>query len=398
MLLGAATLTAGLYALYLAAAIYAVGLFNYVGLDFRAYWASAAIARDLGVAAVFDPPTQERYQHAFYADAARPPAVYEVFPLPYLPAFVLILLPFGLLPPVPGYAAWVLATLALVAVYTWRIARQAGAARPWQPLAMGLVCLPTFAAVLTGQLDALLLVALGEVLLAVLRGAPGRAGAWLAGLLLKPHMLALLAPWVLLTWQRRCLAGLIAGGAGVLGVSLAVAGLDGLLALARLLAQLFGGVATNYPESMMNWRALALNLGWVVPPGLAWGVALAGMAATGALAVAAGRAAAPLTPDRTVVAVLGLYAATAALVWHAHVYTALPLLLPLAYLHARGQAPRWLLPVWALGPAWVFLAAGFADGSRTAHHLAGLTMLGANVALTAWAWRALRRPAVLPRG
>ncbi len=379
----------GLYGLYLAAAVLGAGLFNYVGLDFRAYWASAEIARTVGFAAVYDIGTQDEFQRRVYDLAGWQPVAYEIFPIPYLPVFVCLFMPFGLLPPVPAYWAWTAATLVVVVIYSVRIMTAASGRVGFMPVALALTALPVFAVVLAGQVDAFLLLCLGEFLLAQRSGRPGWGGVWLAGLLLKPQTLVLIGPWLLLSRQVRCLAGFALGCALVLGASVALAGIDGLLALGRLATMLTESVVTSYPESMMNWRALAINLSWILDPRVAWGVALAGLVGTLALAAQIGRRPAPAGADAYAIAVLGLYAATGAVIWHAHVYTALPLVLPLVYVHVRRAAPGWVLAGWALLPGSVFLAAAFADGSRTAHHFAGLTMLALNVALAAWAALAL---------
>src|SRR5690348_15032187 len=89
------------YLLIMLFTIRLMGVFNYLGVDYRTFLASAQIAVHEGFSEVYDLETQERYQRPLY-DAQRgmyegTPA-YETVPTPYFPIFIvpfLLFLPFS---------------------------------------------------------------------------------------------------------------------------------------------------------------------------------------------------------------------------------------------------------------------------------------------------------------
>lgn len=103
------------------------------------------------------------------------------------------------------------------------------------------LCIPAVGAVV--QWDSLMTVALlGSVLLAE-RGCYGWAGLLLATLILKPQVVWLVVPALIAARSWRYVGGLLLGGAAWFGVSILIAGPQGLVALTQLIARSYPGQA-----------------------------------------------------------------------------------------------------------------------------------------------------------
>ncbi len=381
------------YVLYTVGSLWYRGLFDFAGTDFRPFRASAEIAYERGFAQVYDLAIQERFQRPLYDAYARgaSPWPYETVPMPYMPAFVLAFLPMLLLPPAPGFVVWTLLNGTLLVLYLRRLSRALGIPRPRSDLIGMMVCVPAFLTLFFGQVSVWLLVFLGEFLLCWWRGREFQGGLWLAGLLLKPQFLILLLPGLLIARRFKLLAGFAAAGLALLALSFLLAGWQGLMNLAQLILLYPGELPTTSPNIMMNWRSLAVNLDLLLPSPLAWGPAVAGMGLTGVAGFSLWLRSPDSARPRLALAVLGTYAATCAITWHAHVHMALPLLAPLLLLQADGALPRGLLNLWIAVPGVLFVAVGIAlPGLGQA--MAGLSLLALNLYLLAWSVREFWRP------
>jgi hypothetical protein len=212
-------------------------------------------------------------------------------------------------------------------------------------------------------------------------------------MLLKPQVLLLILPGLLIGRRLRLLFGFTLASLALGIVSLGLSGVDGLLDLLRLFQLYGGGAPPTFPEAGMNWRGLAINLTPLLGAPIAWAVAIPGLVLTLAAGLAVWLAPRRGNPDdQFVVAMLGSFAATSAVTWHSHVYSGLPVLAPLLYLTSRGRLPEWLFNAWLVLPAAAFFVSAFGVAPKAGHTAAGLAMLAVNVALVAWATRTLWRP------
>lgn len=372
-----------LYTLYTTGMLLGRGLFETVGGDYRAFRASAEIALSIGFAQVYDLDTQEEFQRPLYDAYARLDPLYATVPTPYFPAFILLFVPFMLLPPPPSFLLWTGLNVALLVLYLRRFTRVLAVPLERGLLAVVLLSYCSYLNVLFGQVNVFLLVGLGEFYLAIRQGREFRGGLWLGLMLLKPQSLLLLLPGLLLGRRWRAVAGAAAAGLAVLGVSLLLGGTAGLQNLARLVFQYSEGLPTNVPQYMMNWRAVQANLEDLGVPVVGWVAAIAGMVVTSGLGLSLWfRPSDPASP-RFALTLLGTYAATCAVTWHAHIQMAMPLLLLLLLLESSGGLPRKVLNAWALIPAAVFFVALLplpADRGE----LTGFSVLLLNLYLVGW--------------
>lgn len=388
---------ASLYILYAAWAFVTRGLFEYIGIDYRAILASAQIAFNHGFSHVYDLSLQSSYQKPLFnllrLGAIRP--AFDPVPLPYLPFFIATFLPTIALAPIPGFVIFVIVQGVGLALYLrWYSMKVGPGSTSYVVFLLGL---PAFLTLLFGQVNLWLLICLGQAILTESQGRDAWAGMWLAGLLLKPQVLILLIPALIMTRRLRILEGFSIGAVFVMGLSILLAGSEGLVRLAELILSYPNNLPTTYPESMMNFRALALLLGMRIPGGIATGIAVLGIIMTTILAAMPWRKVVLHPGAGFATALLGTYAATCAITWHAHVHMALPLLAPLMFLLGRTDFPVKLLFAWILIPGLVFTAVAFSLGPGTAHQAAGMVMLAANLMLVVWCARATQSTTRLSR-
>lgn len=362
----------------------------YLGTDFRGYYAVAQIARQSGFTGLYDQQTQEQFQAALSyrcPDGSTAPPLLWVS-MPYLPVFVVIFIPLTLLDFTGAYFLWVALNLAILLVYLRRFVSALGERLEFVHLLQWALCVPLFSNLALGQVNVLLMVCLGEFVLAYLRGWHYLSGIWLGGLLMKPHTLILLMPGLVLHKRWKTLFGFVGSALGVLAVSLLLAGWSGVWASLHMAAG-FAGPLIQTGQTMMNFRALALNLDMLLPARLAWAVAICGMGLLAGLTLYLWKRASAKIDSVFLVLILSTLAATFAVTWHSHFYLLLLLLPFLAALDSRQIiSPLWRW-TWLAGPPLFYGLLYLANPSQ-ARNLFGLGMLAVNLFVFAWGYRRIR--------
>jgi hypothetical protein len=247
--------------------------------------------------------------------------------------------------------------------------------------------LPVVITLLFGQVNALLCLGLAGYLVSMKRGRDFRAGIWLSLLLIKPQALVILAPGLLLGRQFRAALGLGAASLSLLTLSFALSGQEGISSLASLYLRYPGDLPYTFPEGMMNWRAIATQVGLALGrPSADWAAAAASVLTVILGLVLWVRLGEKRHKKDLAVVVFASYAATSLAAWHAHVHMAAPLLVPLLYLVAFLPWRAYFI-IWVLLPTFVFSLAGILLGPGPAHRAAGLVMVGLNAAGLWLGWR-----------
>jgi hypothetical protein len=189
------------------------------------------------------------------------------------------------------------------------------------------------------------------------------------------------------SWKT--LAGMLTSTTAIAAASWWLAGTEGISRLVALWLGYVEGMPTNYPESMMNLRALMLLAAPLLGSTV---VTVTTLVVTAVIAAAGiwvwvhqhGRKA-------TVRAGAGIYAATSAIAWHAHVHLALPLaalmLAALPWENRRRAAVVFLVLV----PSLAFAFIGLVVDAGLAHRLAGWIFLAVNLTLLGAAIGTFRR-------
>lgn len=300
-----------------------------VGGDFSHYWVAASMARSGEAAAVYDVPRFKAAQETTFGVKT---TLFWLYP----PTFLLMLIPFSLLPYLASLTIWILITLGgfvLVLRYLTPHPRMV-----WLFLAFP-GTLQNFAYGQNGFLSGALL---GGGLL-LLDSSPAAAGVLLGLLTYKPH-LAALVPLALIAGRRwRALTAMIATAATLILASLIVLGSDVWLAFLNKVLFSFQGLenstispGSNLPlEKMPTIFAAVLLAGSNLLTATIFQVATMFLVA---LMVAwVWRREAPLAL-RASVLVLGIFLFTP----YDFVYDLAILALPLAWLGWDGYTRGWL--------------------------------------------------------
>ena len=253
--------------------------------------------------------------------------------------------------------------------------------------------MPVFLNLFWGQANIFLGICVGEFLRAYLNHKPYRAGFWLGGLLFKPLLLILIVPALLIQRSYKTLNGFLIILAGMLLTTYLMIGLTGIKSLFDILfASAQGGSASN-PAIMMNWRMLGLHLTSISSATLGWIVVMIGTLITTIATWFIARKS--FMPDRfkTTAALLGIFAATGAIAWHAHFPQSLILLPFFVYLSAQNHPAERLFRFWTFTPILLTLSAyilaiatDLSPGVKTAINLqTGFTGLILNLVVLSWA-------------
>ena len=303
--------------------------------------------------------------------------------MPYLPVFVLLFLPLRIPGFTAGYIFWISLNLLILVYYLLRFSRALGVQPGGFQLLQWVVCLPVIVNLYLGQMNVFLMLCLGEFTLALLRDQKSRSGLWLAGMLIKPHTLPLLLLGLLISCQWRVLLGFLAGALIVIAGSVALAGLDGVRSSVMLAVEFAGPLIKTAP-TMMNWRALALNLSTLIRDGLAWVIATAGMILVAVTALYLWLRRNDLSVTGKIVLILATYAGTLTIAWHSHFYLLIPLIPLLVYLDSHRVLSQSVRSAWLLGPPVWFILVYLVDPSRSRNFF-GLGMLALSLFLFVWA-------------
>jgi Glycosyltransferase family 87 len=369
-----------------------------LGVDYCAYWSAGQISNAHGYAGMYDQDLLIRYQAQLYPSPDDPAVPQRIIPFPYLPVFVL---PFQLLALLDLKISFVLSTLLNLAGFIlyllWFTKQMTGRTLPVRLLLMCVLCTPMFLNLFWGQANIYLGICMGEFVRAYLNGKPWRAGLWLGGMLFKPLLLILILPVLLYQRSFKVLGGFLATLAGLLLISYAMIGTQGSLHLVGILSSSAAGGSASNPGIMMNWRMLGFHLTGFSSATLAWAVMILGTLLTvGATWLVARR---NFLPDRTrtAAALLGIFAATGAVAWHAHFPQTIVLLSLFIYISLQSHPAERFFRIWVLTPIAITILttilvviAGISP-STVSQLQTGVTGLILNLVVLAWAVSFCRR-------
>jgi hypothetical protein len=359
----------------------------YMGTDFRGYYAAAQIAWREGFAQVYLPGMQELAQaklaYTCLDGSSVSPLIYVY--VPYLPASIVLFLPLPLLGLTTSYYAWSLLNLVGLGLYTIRFVRALGVKPGLLRTLQWAICLPALSNLALGQSNLFLTVCLGEFVLSILDKREGRAGLWLAAMLIKPYILILLFPGLLLARRWRAATGFITGAVAVIASSVGLAGWKGVWNSLNLAGQFAGKLIQTGP-AMVNWRALGLNLAEIMPGWAAWILAAMGMAIVCGGTLALWMMRKNQSGTGFLLLVMTTLAATFTVSWHAHFYLLMLLIPVLAALDMLNRVPVGIVAAWTVGPIGVYLSS-LAVAPALARNLVGLFFLALNLVLLLWSAR-----------
>jgi alpha-1,2-mannosyltransferase len=331
---------------------------DFLATDFRGYYVAGQITRLAGVAAVYEPRRQAESQATLLLkcpDGTVRPARLSVM-VPYLPVFILPFLPLPSLEFTASYVIWSLMNLVILFFYLYRFSTALPARTNWLVLFQWALCFPLLVNLMLGQINVILVIALGEFVLCLSQDKPFRAGLWLGGLMLKPHLLILLLPGLLISRNWKTLFGFGACSALLLTASLFLTNPSDLHAWLAVVRSFVDSSFNSIPD-MMNARGMAFNLERFIPASIAWLAAAILILVTALLVL--NRWKEPGITYNIFWLMLATFAGTFIVTWHSNLYLWLVLLPFLIALDLEDQLPLAFLVVWILGPAAVFFPVYF---------------------------------------
>lgn len=377
-------------AVFLAWTVHERGLFEYIGLDYRGSRTAGEEIPEHGFEAAYDPAlVEESQQEIFnsYTNESNPYRLpFYVVPAPYPPPFTLAFIPSTWLPPVPGFVAWTMFHMIVLALYPLRLAKAFDVPRPGWLIVAIVLSFPALFNFIMGQFSVWLVVFFGEALIAFDRRRDLLAGLWLGLLICKPQTLVLVVPALLIAGRFRLVAGMVVSIAALLVPTLVFDGawlskyLGGLIDAAGSTGQ----VMNIFPSTMTNWRAFALNAARIHSPWFVWTVTVPAMIGTAIVSLRCSLGLRTTEGLRNGRAWLGLAAGTCACSWHAHAHQVLLLVPPLFMVVAFRPKLFGLATYMLLGTSGLFVAAAFLLGVDPAHEVLGQCLLALLIVVTAW--------------
>jgi len=280
------------------------------------------------------------------------PEQYAPVPVPYLPIFIVPFQLFALLEVVPGFWIWTVLNLIGTVAYLIFFARKTGRGKPLQKrnLLLALLSLPVFLNLFQGQVNLWLMVCAGEFLRAMLNDKPFQAGLWLSGLLLKPQILILILPALLFKRFFQTIYGFTLSAAGLGLVSFLMGGWTALRNLIQLLVGYSGGLPSNYPEAMMNWRMVAFNFNALTRSAIGWWFAIPCLLVTFVVTLYLWKFSFRPTRTQFPIIILAIFAGTFAVTWHSHFSMSMIAIPFLLYLLSENILPEKLFSLWFFAP------------------------------------------------
>ena len=205
----------------LAAPVYVLFFSRHPGHDWMVYYSAARAYLDGNLRLAFDGDALTAHMNAAFAGWLSEPLTFH--PWIYPPPFLMLLIPFGLLPFGAGYAVFLIATFAGLVLALWHVVRDDY--RRWLVLAAVLLSAPTAFTIGNGQ-NGFLSTALLVGGFGLLTRSPIIAGALLGLLTYKPQ-LWLMVPVALIAarqWRALGTAAIVGGGTAL--ISLVVLGIE----------------------------------------------------------------------------------------------------------------------------------------------------------------------------
>jgi hypothetical protein len=323
------------------------------GVDYLAYWSVGKIANDKSYADIYDLENLRSTQTQVLETRGilEKGGVSKISPFP-APIFSFFVLPFQLLSrfsPRQSYWLWTSLNLAVLIGYLIFFLRKTlplntPLSSAKQMLLLLLLSFPVIVSLIEGQDEVILVVCMGEFIRYALNKKPLPSGIWLGGLLLKPQLLIIIIPILIIQKNWKVLMGFFTSSGVIIGSSFILSGYNGMKSLIDLWTRFGAGIATNSPERMINWRMVALNLN----SSLGWVIAILGMVLTLLAIYFLVKGNYVYGTSQWVMIMLGVFTATLAITWHSHYHMAVVLFPLLIYCCLSQMLSKKVVLFWAI--------------------------------------------------
>ena len=325
-----------LYIFTFIAVILHPGVLLGAGSDFLALWSAGKAAILYGYSQIYNLEVLQQIQFLPLQDVFASPQDFYPIPVPYFPVFILPFQLFSLLDARTGFWVYSVFSAVVLAGYLLFFLRRL---LPGRKLDSGqkvlaaalMVSYPVLSNLLFGQVEIFLFICAGEMIRAAQAKKSQLCGAWMGGLLLKPQLLLLVIPALLLMRHWKLLAGFVLVSTLVLLSSLALSGPEGLADMIGLWTSYVPGVASNSPHAMANWRMLAVNFNTWTNSWFGWIPAVLGILATLYIWIRLSLVRAAFGSPRWILNLAAVMAASGAVTWHSHIHMCMALIPFLLY-------------------------------------------------------------------
>lgn len=331
------------------------------GVDYLAFWSAGKVADDKGYAEIYDLENlrSARTQVLETRGILEKGGESNISPFP-APIFSFFVLPFQVLSrvnPKQSYWIWTSINLAVLIGYLIfflqkTLPTNSPLSSPKRMLLLILLSFPMILSLTEGQVEVFLVVCMGEFIRYALIKKPLPSGLWLGGLLLKPQLLIIIIPILMIQRNWKVLMGFFASSGVIIGGSLILSGCKGMKSLIDLWFKFSAGIASNSPERMINWRMIAVNLN----SSLGWVIAILGMGLTILAVYFLVKKNYVYGTSHWVLIMLGIFSATLALTWHSHYHMAVVLIPFLIYCSLSQMLTKKVVLFWAIVTPVILIA------------------------------------------
>lgn len=310
------------------------------GEDFLAFWSAGKVADEVGYSKIYDPGVVGPIQKQALRDLGFPVALDDPnLPTMMAPNFSIFVIPFQFFSrfnPQIGYWIWTILNLMLLIGYLIHFLRKLSSASLspmgiWNHLLPYLLFFPVMTNLIEGQINVFLMVCVGEFIRNSVSKKPVIGGLWLGGLLLKPQLLILIIPVIMLFRNYKVAHGFILSSGLIIIVSTLLSGFSGMGDLLKTWIAYSVNIPTPGTANMINWRMVGVSLNDLFQISNGWIVTALGSILTFAAFFYLIKKTPAFGSPQWVITMLGIFSATLAVTWHAHYAMALVLVPFLVY-------------------------------------------------------------------
>jgi len=324
--------------------------------DYLAFWSAGKIAGEKGYSQIYDLKNLKSVQlqelNELELIEKMDVSSYSPFPVALFPVFVF---PFQVLSKInfePSYWIWTFINLILLIGYLIYFSKKIFPGHlekvPGRKLLLlMLISYPVWRNFADGQVEIFLVICVGEFIRQAIKKKPVLSGLWLGGLLLKPQLLILIIPMLLLMHSWKALSGFIISSIILLVTSFLVSGFAGMKAMVDLWTRFSAGIATNAPEKMINWRMIGMNINSLFGTSFGWVIASLGMLLTIVFVCILIKGKPSFGSSAWIITMAAVFSATLAVTWHSHYHMAVVLIPFLIYASQFRLLPEKVIFSWA---------------------------------------------------
>lgn len=332
------------------------GVLNGIGSDYLSYWTMGKIADEYSFREMYDIDLITSVQYSQLSFLEIPFDTFSPLAAPYLAFF---LVPFKFLSSLDaklGY--WLLTIVSAVILYGYLAWFYKSTSKIYNVVLDGVLVpllffsYPVFINFFAGQVEVILLICTGQFIYCALKKREIQSGLWLGGLLVKPQVLVLIIPGLILKKLWKPLIGFLISSIVILSSSLLLTGFDGMISMAKLWLNFAEGrVNFGTPGSMANWRMVGYLFSNWSNSNLGWVFGAIGMVISLIIWAKLSLKNYPYGSYPWILNFLGIFAISCAFTWHSHIHMGMvliPFLLILGPLHGSGFK-TWINDLWVFG-------------------------------------------------